>query len=588
MIAELVRQARGGDAEAYAALVRRFQDAVFATAYQTVLDFEAARDLAQDTFVRAYETLGQLHDPACFPGWVVRICRNLSVSWLRRPERHWVSLDQVHVSTRDPASSAATRDLVTRALSTLPEDNRLALSLFLVNGYSYGEIAQLTDASLTTVKGRIERAKRKLATEVLAMTEETLKSKAPDQQFTAETVRESIQRAHALVAAQRAQEARPVAEKALADAEGLEGDPEERHQLRLQGLFAVACATREEDPERWRQVVREGLRLSEEAKDRDGILTFLHQFADDDSLTQTERDALAMHDVELSKQAGYTERAGQGLFFQGWYQVDRGNYERGFALWEQAREVMTDLPYNLWHACLDASAEFLRLTGGDLDRERMVQWGAICDSMAAEGDRVAFRHQPGYSTHIGPPAVMMKFGDGFGLLWWIGWYPYTGPAVGYQEEKDTFSYTASPTRTRLWVESDAETVRTPAGDFEGCLLLRATTTESPLDAEVQSRQRETTRRWYVGEKYVWFARGVGPVAYRFESVEGLVEHALLAKFDCPQKREEWVPLVQGTRWEYVPAEPGEDFDALAVRILTHKAEDGTCYLAGTRIGSRRK
>ena len=87
MIAKLVCRARDGDAEAYTALVRRFQDAVFATAYHTVLDFDAARDIAQDTFVRAYESLGRLHDSACFPGWVVRICRNLAVSWLRRPER---------------------------------------------------------------------------------------------------------------------------------------------------------------------------------------------------------------------------------------------------------------------------------------------------------------------------------------------------------------------------------------------------------------------------------------------------------------------------------------------------------------------
>ena len=76
MIAELVSRARRGDAEAYTDLVRRFQDAVYATAYQAVLDPEAARDLAQDTFVRAYEALDSLREPASFPGWIVRICRN--------------------------------------------------------------------------------------------------------------------------------------------------------------------------------------------------------------------------------------------------------------------------------------------------------------------------------------------------------------------------------------------------------------------------------------------------------------------------------------------------------------------------------
>ena len=154
MIAELVRQARDGDAEAYTELVCKFQDAVFATAYQMVLDFDTARDLAQETFVRAYERLGSLRDPASFPGWVIRICRNLALSWLREPEREWVALDPAEVFAGDLAESVAIRDLVSRALSTLPEDNRLALSLFLVDGYTYREVAELTDVPLSTARGR--------------------------------------------------------------------------------------------------------------------------------------------------------------------------------------------------------------------------------------------------------------------------------------------------------------------------------------------------------------------------------------------------------------------------------------------------
>ena len=74
MVAELVGRVRQGDSDAYADLVRRFQDAVYATAYQAVLDADTARDLAQETFVRAYEHLSSLRDPAAFPGWVTRIC----------------------------------------------------------------------------------------------------------------------------------------------------------------------------------------------------------------------------------------------------------------------------------------------------------------------------------------------------------------------------------------------------------------------------------------------------------------------------------------------------------------------------------
>ncbi len=67
MIVDLVERARAGDAEAYTDLVRRFQDAVFATAHQKVLDFEAARDIAQEAFIRAYERLGPARARS-FPG----------------------------------------------------------------------------------------------------------------------------------------------------------------------------------------------------------------------------------------------------------------------------------------------------------------------------------------------------------------------------------------------------------------------------------------------------------------------------------------------------------------------------------------
>jgi hypothetical protein len=67
------------------------------------------------------------------------------------------------------------------------------------------------------------------------------------------------------------------------------------------------------------------------------------------------------------------------------------------------------------------------------------------------------------------------------------------PAVGHEEELDTFSYTGNPTRTRLWVGSDGDFVEVPAGRFEDCLLVRATVTESPLGEGAQSLQRATNR-----------------------------------------------------------------------------------------------
>ena len=217
-----------------------------------------------------------------------------------------------------------------------------------------------------------------------------------------------------------------------------------------------------------------------------------------------------------------------------------------------------------------------------------MDWGAGCNILRAEGERLVFLGQPGFGYSTGTQTETAKFATPFTKLPCVlNWFPHVGPAVGYEEEAQGFSYTPNPAHLRVWTETDDASVTTPAGEYSGCLLLRATQTESPLDADTESRQRENNRIW-CGEKWCWFARGVGPVAYRAERADGIVEHAVLMRFECPEQREEWVPLVLGTRWEYVPAEPGSDFDALVVEWLTHVDDEGRWYQAHTSIGNRNK
>jgi len=586
MIADLVGRARDGDPEAYTELVRRFQDAVYATAYQAVLDPEAARDLAQDTFVRAYEALGSLRDPASFPGWVIRICRNLAASWLRRPDRAWVSIDGLHVPAPDIAPAIASDDLVSRALSALPEENRLALSLFAVNGYTYDEVAELTGVRTTTVKGRIHRAKRKLAAEVFGMVEESLKNKAPQPEFTVETVRRSLDRARELVQSQQLVRARAAADEVLETLPKLDVNEEERRKLREEGLGLVQRATLFADNERWAEATREALRLCDERGDLKGVADHLAALSHHArGITGPESTALLERAIDLYRELGEPELLAQKLFFVGWGDVARGEAERGFRQWEEARSALQPLPYGAWHACFDATDEFLRLAAGRLDPARHVTWGTGCDSLQTDGERLAFLGQPGYSTHTTRQADdMAKFESGFCLFGWLRWFPWRGPEPGYEEELPTFSFTGNPTHTRLWVEMDGATVETPAGRFADCLLVRATVAESPADHGTESQQRDLNRMW-CGERWLWLARGVGPVAYRHEQADGVVVHPVLTHHECPEKKTEWVPLVAGARWEFAPADPPETFDAQVVVRLTHLLEDGTGYLATSMFGN---
>ncbi|NLO05196.1 MAG: hypothetical protein GX131_05135 [candidate division WS1 bacterium] len=133
--------------------------------------------------------------------------------------------------------------------------------------------------------------------------------------------------------------------------------------------------------------------------------------------------------------------------------------------------------------------------------------------------------------------------------------------------------------------SDEETVSTPAGEFDGCLLVRATISLASEDRQSEAREAESNKLW-AGEWCWWFARGVGPVAFRHEAENGITAHTLLSRFECPEEREEWFPLVVGTRWEWQPADPIEGIDVQMVNRLTHISEDGNVYLATTTVAQR--
>ena len=413
---------------------------------------------------------------------------------------------------------------------------------------------------------------------------------APEQQATVpslEDLRKSLEEAWEAVKQQDLATARSLAEQVLEKLGDPEGDEEEARSLRVEALNVVARATRFADKDRWLEAILEARDLCEEAGDLEATTRYNYQLAlHDHKLTQEDKDALLQRCFEWWEETGQHERVAEGLFFHGWHRIADGEFERGFEFLDQARAALKDVAYGAWHACLDATDEFRELTGDDLDLERRVMWGAGCDVAQVDDERLVHVSQPGSSCHSGKQEEMAKFTSGFWLLYQVNWLPFTGPERGYGEEKDTFSYTANPTHTRIWIEADDVSVSTPAGDFDNCLLMRATTTESPLDAEDDSRQRKLNKM-KCGEKYCWLARGVGPVAYRAEREDGIVEHSVLSKFECPEQRDEWVPLVVGTRWEYVPAKRGWDFDALVVMRLTHVDGEGKYYLAWTSVGNRR-
>ena len=151
--AALVRRARGGEGSALDALVARHHRAVYEVAWRVLGDADEAADAAQDTFVRAFGALGGFRGDASFRTWVLRIALNTARSAGRkRTRRREVPLDAApeQAGGTDPARSAIERseaERAERALSSLPEKQRLAVSLRVHQGLSHREIGALTGSS---------------------------------------------------------------------------------------------------------------------------------------------------------------------------------------------------------------------------------------------------------------------------------------------------------------------------------------------------------------------------------------------------------------------------------------------------------
>lgn len=169
--AALVRRARAGDRAAFDGLARHHRASLLAVAFLRTSDMEAAEDLVQEVLTRAWQKLPDLHDCAAFVPWLRTILANACRSWYRRARPGPVSLeaeaDHRLLADRRPQPLQALlareqQRSLRQALVALPVANRVALLMHVWGDYSYEEIAAFTGVPVTTVEGRIHRARRQL------------------------------------------------------------------------------------------------------------------------------------------------------------------------------------------------------------------------------------------------------------------------------------------------------------------------------------------------------------------------------------------------------------------------------------------
>jgi RNA polymerase sigma-70 factor (ECF subfamily) len=155
---DLIAKARRGDVEAYNLLVSRWEKRVFNYLLRLVSNREDALDVSQETFLKGYQNLRKLDDPARFSAWLFRIAHNEAFSLLRRRKPEAELAGEPRPRNTGRLLPVEVSLAVESALKRLNEDQREAVLLKVYQGFKFEEMAEILECPVSTVKSRLYTA----------------------------------------------------------------------------------------------------------------------------------------------------------------------------------------------------------------------------------------------------------------------------------------------------------------------------------------------------------------------------------------------------------------------------------------------
>jgi len=169
---ELALRAKSGDDTAFNELMRRHYKGILNFVYKFTYKADICEDLTQEVFLRVYKSLNTYEPQAKFSTWLYKIATNLCLTNLKKKNLN-ISLDEIRenigemedIKSEDPQHLMQRKQLndrVLKAISTLPEKERLAITLCKYQGLSYIEVSEALDCSVGAVKTHIFRGRTKL------------------------------------------------------------------------------------------------------------------------------------------------------------------------------------------------------------------------------------------------------------------------------------------------------------------------------------------------------------------------------------------------------------------------------------------
>ena len=164
----LVVRAKAGDREAFSLLIRHNIQRVYRTAYAILKNRDDAEDIAQETFVRAYQSISRFDETRPLFPWLYRIARNLCLNRIQRVTKRETELPEFDylpdtaAGPEETVVAAEERQRVRNAVGCLPDQHRQIIELSHFQECSYREMADILDLPMGTVMSRLHNARRKL------------------------------------------------------------------------------------------------------------------------------------------------------------------------------------------------------------------------------------------------------------------------------------------------------------------------------------------------------------------------------------------------------------------------------------------
>lgn len=169
---EWIQAILSGDKQAYAHIINKYKNQLFATILRMTRNPQDAQDLVQEAFIKVYKQLGQYNGNGSFSGWIYRVAINHCLDELRK--KHY-SMKQVEMNEEMAPTSVHPEVILLkkekqrqleRLIATLPKDERIIILLRYVNELSYEEMSEILDIPVSTIRNKLHRAKKKMRTTI--------------------------------------------------------------------------------------------------------------------------------------------------------------------------------------------------------------------------------------------------------------------------------------------------------------------------------------------------------------------------------------------------------------------------------------